>query len=193
MPVEQMYAIELVAATPPQETTTQVTREAAPPVVKATEEARVLKPTPKSPPKTPPVKVEKPVESPPKLTSTTSTVQPLPGQEARGGQNILNVSIPGFESRHAAYLRNVVEQLMKRFGTQVRPGNPVATVRFRIQADGSASEIRMEHPSRSPAFNLDALAAVEAVGRQKLFGALPEELDQLEISFTFTPGTPGKN
>ena len=88
-------------------------------------------------------------------------------------------------------LRNIVEEVYRRWE---RPrGNAAlrAEVSFLILRDGTVREIRLARGSGSFSFDLSAQGAVEAAGSNKAFGPLPDgyPADVLPVSFYFTPRT----
>lgn len=182
------YAVELVAAPAPAPKT-RAAPEATPapppeppaPPVKAPAK---VKTAPVAPPKTKPRPVETHEEPRPK-TSTTAT--PLPGETPSTGTDVANVKTPGLAFPYPEYLRNIVNQVYKRWGS---PSTPLrAELRFYIHRDGSISDIGFVQRSGNFSFDLDAQGAVEAAGNSHAFGPLPDgwEADILPVTFYFQP------
>lgn len=186
-----VYAVELVAAPAP-----TVTPRAAP-------EATPRPPAPEPPPREPapkPPKSAPPKPAPPRPAvsgpaepnpRTAPPVQPLPGESPSTGSDAVTVSVPGIEFPFPEYLRNIVQEVYRRWE---RPrGNTAlrAEVSFLILRDGRVREIRLTRPSGSFSFDLLAQGAIEAAGTGQAFGTLPDgyPADVLPVSFYFTPRT----
>lgn len=185
-----VYAVELVAAPAP------------PPDVKPAPEAAprpapeppappkpAVKPAPAKPtPKPPTTQPPKPTEPTPRSTPTTT---PLPGETPSTGADAVTVSTPGLAFPFPDYLRNIVQEVYRRWD---RPrGNSAlrSEVSFLILRDGSVKGITLTRASGSFAFDLSAQGAVEAAGTAGAFGRLPDgyPADVLPVAFYFTPRT----
>lgn len=188
-----VYAVELVAAPAP-----APAAKPAPDVVNRppAEEPAPNKPAPAPKPTDKPAPPKpKPTEKPPEKTEpnprSTPTNAPLPGEKPSTGNDIVNVSIPGMQFPFPEYLRNIVQEVYRRWD---RPsGNAAlrAEVSFLIMRDGAVREIKLTHPSGSFSFDLSAQGAIEAAGSAGAFGTLPEgwQADVLPVAFYFTPRT----
>jgi periplasmic protein TonB len=128
---------------------------------------------------------EKPAEEKPKEPEPPKG--PEPKADSPGGEN-LNVNMEGREFPYPAYLENIITQLYRHFRWS---GNPKlqAEVAFAINRDGSVGSITVSRKSGDFNFDMEAMAAVEQVGRRGLFGALPEGWvdDRLWVRFRFLP------
>lgn len=198
-PSAPVYAVELVAApmpTPSRRPAPEaVSRPAAPPEPAA--------PAPKPVAKATPVPAPKASAKPkPAAASTTaddtrrepaprsqSQVTPAPGETPSTGSDAVTVKTPGLQFAYPEYLRNIVAQVYSRWD---RPGGNAALraeVSFFILRDGSVRDIRFVTPSGNFSFDLSAQGAIEAAGKAKAFGPLPDgyEADVLPVSFFFTP------
>lgn len=185
-----VYAVELVAAPAPPPDVKPAPEAAprpapeppAPP--KPSVKPAPAKPTPKPPTTTPP----KPTEPTPRNTPPTT---PLPGETPSTGADAVTVSTPGLAFPFPDYLRNIVQEVYRRWE---RPrGNSAlrSEVSFLILRDGSVREIKLTRASGSFAFDLSAQGAVEAAGAAGAFGPLPDgyPADVLPVAFYFTPRT----
>ncbi len=185
-----VYAVELVAAPAPPPDVKPAPEAAprpapeppAPP--KPTAKPTPAKPTPKPPTTQPP----RPTEPTPRNTPTTP---PLAGETPSTGADAVTVSTPGLAFPFPDYLRNIVQEVYRRWD---RPrGNSAlrSEVSFLILRDGSVREIKLTRPSGSFAFDLSAQGAVEAAGAAGAFGPLPDgyPADVLPVAFYFTPRT----
>lgn len=183
-----VYAVELVAA-PAQPATAR-------PAPEATPRPPAEPPVPVKPPPKPP----KPAPEAPKAPTAQRTEPnppakskqaPLPGETPSTGQDAVTVSTPGLQFPYPDYLRNIVQEVYRRW--QRPPGNSTlrAEVSFLILRDGGVREIRLTRPSGSFSFDLSAQGAIEAAGTTGAFGPLPDgyPADVLPVSFYFTPRT----
>lgn len=183
-PLGPVYAVNLVAApalTQPAPSVEATPRPPAPlegtaPIEPPSRTAKV----PPAPPKSRP--------TPRTETAPPSAVQPLPG-EVGTGSDVANLSTPGAEFPYPEYLRNIVNQIYRRWNRPL--GSPAlrAEVTFLILRDGTVREIAVANRSRSYSFDLGAQGAVEAAGNARAFGPLPEGFkgDVLQISLWFVP------
>lgn len=184
------YAVELVAAPapPPQEKPAPeaVTRPPA-------EEPAPNQPAPKidkpAPPK--PTPTAKPPEKAEPNPKTTAPTKPLPGETPSTGSDAVTVSTPGLAFPYPDYLRNIVQEVYRRWDRPLGNAALRAEVSFLILRDGSVREIRLTKPSGTFSFDLAAQGAIEAAGSSGAFGALPDgwPADVLPVSFYFTPRT----
>lgn len=166
------------------------------------------KPQPKPEPK-PAAKPPTPAPTPAKKPEPTKTAEssksgsasrapnkPVVGPNARadspGGENI-DVDIDGAEFPFPGYLENVILQI-NRYFRWTGACNLTARIGFYIRDDGSVQSPRVIQGSGNREFDRAALRAIEMVGTNKQFGALPEQftLDRLGISYTFDPPCAGR-
>ncbi|MBL8976848.1 MAG: TonB C-terminal domain-containing protein [Gemmatimonadetes bacterium] len=183
-----VYAVELVAAPAPRPDQRPAPEaQPRPPAPEPAPTRPNPKPTP-APPKPQPAKPPAATEPNPRTTPRT---EPLPGEAPSTGNDAVTVSTPGLAFAYPEYLRNIVEEVYRRWE---RPrGNAAlrAEVSFLILRDGTVREIRLARGSGSFSFDLSAQGAVEAAGSNKAFGPLPDgyPADVLPVSFYFTPRT----
>lgn len=122
------------------------------------------------------------------VPKNTPLAQAGGGPTGDKGTDPATVKTEGLDFPYPAYLNNIVNQVIARFRPDDR--RPLtAEVSFLIHRDGSVSEVRITKSSPSYAYNLEAKGAVEAVGRVKGFGPLPDGFkdDALPVIFTFSP------
>lgn len=191
-----VYKVDLVAApagprsvgqVQPATTPTPPTPEAPVPksaVTEAAEKVPVKAPPPRRAPPRPATQVPNAVSAKPNAPA------PRAGGGATGGQgtDVANVHSDGIAFPYPAYLNNIANQVILNF----EKGNLPALscdVYFQIHRDGSVSGIEVRRRSGSTLFDIEARGAVEAAGRARAFGPLPEGFrdDVLPVIFTFTP------
>lgn len=187
-----VYAVNLVAAPAPTERK-RIAREAVP--TPPREKPAPVKPRPTPPPKAPPKPEPKPPapsepdrEPPP---PTAAPVTPAEGETPSTGTDAVTIKTPGLEFPYPEYLRNIVNQIYRRWDREEAQGNRFAEISFMIRRDGSVHDIRFVTPSGSFAFDLSAQGAIEAAGNAQAFGQLPDgfEADVLPVFFYFKPAT----
>lgn len=185
-PLGPVYAVNLVAAPAPRQPAPAVEATPRPPA-----------PVERTAPIERPSRTAKAAPAPSRSRPTARTeaappsaMQPLPGEVGTGG-DVANLSTPGAEFPHPEYLRNIVNQIYRRWNRPL--GSPAlrAEVTFLILRDGTVREITVANRSRSYSFDLGAQGAVEAAGNARAFGPLPEGFkgDVLQISLWFVPRT----
>jgi periplasmic protein TonB len=183
-----VYAVELIAAPAPAPKA-RLAPEAIPTPPK--EEPAPVKSTPAPAEKTVPVpKPRTPTpapenrEAPPK---TRSQAQPLPGETPSTGTDVANLKTPGLEFPYPEYLRNLVNEILRRFNPQNT--NLRASVGFYITRDGTIRDLRFLQRSGSFGFDLEAQGAIEAAANAHAFGPLPDGWpnDVLYIVYDFEP------
>ena len=191
-PSPPVYAVELVAAPAP--APKQRLAPEATPTPPPEEPPAPVTSTPKPAEKTVPVteKPKPPVEPRPKTdpapkTSTPET--PAPGETPSTGRDATTISTPGLDFPFPEYLRNIMNQIYRRWR---RPTGNVALraeILFLIRRDGSVADVRFVKRSGNFSYDLDAQGAIEAAGNARAFGPLPDGWpnDVLPISFYFEP------
>ncbi len=99
----------------------------------------------------------------------------------------LNVRIEGLRRDYPAYYNNIISE-MDRCIRWRGAEDLEAKVYFVINRDGSVSGVDILEPSRSIAFDIQAMSAAECAGRPNGLGPLPEALgfDRLRVGFTIT-------
>lgn len=186
-----VYAVELVAAPAP------------PPEQKPAPEAAPRPPAEEPAPAKPPPKPPKPAPAPPKPVTpkppapteanprTTPRTAPLPGETPSTGNDAVTVSTPGLQFPYPEYLRNIVQEVYRRWERPLGNAALRAEVSFLLLRDGSVREIKLTRSSGSFSFDLSAQGAIEAAGTNRSFGPLPDgyPADVLPVSFYFTPRT----
>ncbi len=181
-----VYNVELVAA--PRAATVAAAPVAAPPPAapKVTP-----KPTPAAKPvpvkAKPPTKVDPKTEpAPPPKTST-----PLaPGETPGAGTDVADVRVTdGRQFPDPTYLRNLTNEILRRWARPVGSNALEAEVTFTIMRDGSVRDIRVIRTSRSYSFDLEAQGAIEKAAEDLAFGPLPKvwPADILQVAFLFRP------
>jgi periplasmic protein TonB len=191
-PVESgppVYAVELVAA-PALAPEEKPAPEAAPRPPVADDPAPVA-PTPKSVPAPPQPPAKTPLEKTEPTPRTTPRTAPLPGETPSTGSDAVTVSTPGLQFPYPEYLRNIVQEVYRRWERPFGNAALRAEVSFLILRDGSVREIKLTRPSGSFSFDLSAQGSIESAGSNRSFGPLPDgyPADVLPVSFYFTPRT----
>jgi periplasmic protein TonB len=184
-----VYAVELVAA-PAQPPDQKPAPEAVtrPPVAEPAPTKPAPKPEKPAPPKPKPIPQPQKAEPTPKASAPTT---PLPGETPSSGSDAVTVSTPGLAFPYPEYLRNIVQEVYRRWQRPLGNAALRAEVSFLILRDGTVHEIRLTRASGSFSFDLSAQGAIEAAGTAGAFGPLPEgwPADVLPVSFYFTPRT----
>jgi protein TonB len=182
-----VYAVELVAAPAPTVTTRPapeaVPRPPADPPVPTQPPPKPPKPAPEAPKPAPP----RTEPNPPSRARET----PLPGETPGTGQDAVTVSTPGLQFPYPDYLRNIVQEVHRRWQRPFGNAALRAEVSFLLLRSGGVREIRLTRPSGSFSFDLSAQGAIEAAGATGAFGPLPDDYpaDVLPVTFYFTPRT----
>src|SRR3989454_12726391 len=119
---------------------------------------------------------------------TTSKTAPLPGETPSTGNDVASVSTEGVEFPFPEYLQNIVGQVLRRWPRPLQSTPLEAEVSFLVHRDGSVSDLQFIKRSGNFTFDLEAQGAVEAAGRFKAFGPLPEgwTADVLFVRFYFS-------
>lgn len=136
--------------------------------------------------------VERPQTETPKVQAETpppEEPEPEPARTEEVGEEPVNVQLDGASFAFPAYLNNIIRQV-NRYWRPPSDGRALsAEVSFVIHRDGSVSDIEWIRRSGSPSFDLVARGAVEAAGRDRAFGPLPDAYprDALRVSFFFDP------
>lgn len=110
------------------------------------------------------------------------------GPKGGAGADVATVQTEGVVFPYDGYIDNIARQLMLRFEpADKRPLTVI--VRFVIHRDGSVKDFSVRKSSGSFGFDNEARGAVEAAGRSRAFGKLPEGFsdDVLPVTFTFAP------
>lgn len=198
------YEIELVSPPP--------ARQAEEPEA-ATEELVVERPDPEPTPPEPEVEEIVPVEDPdpepeverdPPREEPTPEEEPevaeeevvaaapdAPEEEAEESGEGLEIRIEGLRRDYPEYYNNIIRQIQRCFRWR-DGGRWETTVRFDINREGVAENIRFESRSGNAAFDFESMGAVDCAGNGR-FGPLPDDLpyDRFPIRFSFRPmGSP---
>lgn len=198
-PAPLVYAVELVAAPLPTNARRLAPEAVARPTPPAPE-APASKPAPgKAPDATAPLKpgARPAAPTPPATPSTAASTEkapptrsqaaPLPGETPGTGSDVANVRIPGIEFPYPDYLRNIMNEILKRW---TQPTSRLrAEVAFLILKDGTVTDIRFIKRSGNFTFDLEAQGAIESAGNARAFGPLPDGWDAnvLPVTFVFEP------
>jgi outer membrane biosynthesis protein TonB len=188
-PLPPTYAVRLVAAPAPD----QETRKAPEAFERPAEERPAPVPAAKPPPRSSAVSRAAP---PPTQDNTrreaaartTSANQPLPGERPSTGNDVATVSTEGVTFPHPEYLRNLVQEVLRRWKRPEGSTALEAEVSFLVHRDGSVSALDIIHRSGVYEFDIEALGAIESAGRSGAFGSLPTDWtpDVLFVRFYFT-------
>lgn len=178
-PPPQTYSVKLVA--PAADEAPQ--REQPRPAETAEEEHR--------PPPPRPTEEEKPETEVPTTTEEKPTPEPskAPARAPEEGEDPVNVQLEGATFSHPKYLANIIRQVHRYWREPTGREQLRAEISFVIHRDGSVSDIRWVRRSGDLRFDIEARGAVEAAGRARAFGPLPEDYprDRLRVSFFFDP------
>ena len=190
-PSPPVYAVNLVAAPAP--APKQRLAPEATPSPPAPEPPAPAKTTPKVPVKKVPVPPKKEqIEPTPRRDPTPKTSAPetpAPGETPSTGRDATTVKTPGLDCPYPEYLRNVENQIYRRWA---RPTGNVALraeISFLITRDGTVRAIQFVTRSGNFSYDLEAQGAIEAAANAHAFGPLPDgwQADVLPISFYFEP------
>ncbi len=186
-PMGTVYAVNLVAAPAPSETRRPIAEALPQPVERTAPIEQPSRTAPVPPAPTPTVPQPKREAAP----QTASTATPIAGETPSTGSDVANVSTPGAEFPYPEYLRNIVNEIYRRWQRPAGPQSLRTEVSFLILRDGTVREIRVSGRSRSLSFDLSAQGAVEAAANARAFGPLPEGFrsDVLAIALSFQPRT----
>jgi len=159
------------------------TRQDPQPAERAEEEHR---PPPPEPTERPKPETERPttVEETPEPEAATE-----PARAEEEGEEAVNVQTEGATFAFPDYLENIIRQVNRYWRPPTSGRRLRAELTFVIRRDGSVSEIEWVRRSGDGAFDLEARGAVEAAGRARAFGPLPDDYprDRLKVSFYFDP------
>jgi protein TonB len=199
-PSPPVYAIDLVAAPLPAPKQ-RLAPEAQP--VASPEPPAPVKPAPKPDTKTAPVKQPKPEPKPQPskrppsegkpstepAPKTSAPETPAPGETPSTGRDAATVKTPGLEFPFPEYLRNIANQIYRRWARPTGNVRLRAEIFFLVHRDGTVSDIRFVNRSGNFSYDLEAQGAIEAAGSARAFGPLPDGWtnDVLPISFFFEP------
>ena len=149
----------------------------------------------------------RPTETEVREREPTPTPEPTPAREAEtrkkpeleptqppaaaeeSGEEAVNVQLDGAVFAFPEYLENIVRQINRYWRRPTGGRHLRAEIVFTIHTDGSISDLGWLYKSGDAAFDLEAQGAVEAAGRSRAFGPLPQAYprDRLRVSFYFDP------
>lgn len=175
------YQVKLVAAAAQRAPEREVP---SPP--EQTEERRERKPEPEPEDEREPEPEPEPAEQ--EAPPAPPQQEPAKSQETEGTESV-NVELEGAVFPYPGYLENIIRQVNRYWRPPEDKRALRAELSFVIHRDGTVSDIRWIHRSGDPVFDLEARGAIEAAGRNKAFGPLPQKYprDRLRVSFFFDP------
>lgn len=143
------------------------------------------------PPPEPAPEEEKPETEAPTVVEEEPVPEPTrePARAAEEGEEAVNVQLDGRTFPFPEYLNNIIRQV-QRYWRPPGGGRALrAEIVFTIGEDGSVTDMEWKQRSGDAAFDLEARGAIEAAGRARAFGPLPEGYprDHLRVSFFFDP------
>ena len=187
VPDPTIYSVELVAAPPKSDAVWAPAAPAPSPIAPPTVTPKAVKKAIKAPVK--PANVD-PKSQPAPSTKTTNT--PVPGATPSTGTDVDNVRVEGRAFPHPEYLRNLMNEILRRWARPAGAAALEAEVSFTIFRDGSVRDIKVVRGSRSYGFDLEAQGAIEQAAAARAFGPLPKDWpsDILQVAFLFTPRKP---
>jgi len=141
------------------------------------------KPKPKPPE---PEKPSNPLAEPAEEDKPAASTAPASPEGRESGEGI-NVRLEGVRRDYPEYYNNIIRQIVRCFRWQGQ-GSWETMVYFEIGRDGTVSDLAVMAPSGNPAFDIEAMGAVECAGQGR-FGSLPRDLpwDVLPVQFRFSP------
>lgn len=115
-----------------------------------------------------------------------------PARAAEKGEEEVNIDLEGRscpELLGPGYCENITRQVLRHWRRPTGGRALSAELSFVIEEDGSVSEIEWKRRSGDASFDLEARGAIEAAGRRRAFGPLPDRypLDRLRVTFFFDP------
>ncbi len=186
-----VYAVNLVAAPAP--APKQRLAPEATPTPPAPEPPAPVKSSAKVPlAKIPTPRPRENVEPTPRHDPTPKTSAPeapAPGETPSTGRDATTVKTPGLDFPYPEYLRNVENQIYRRWARPVGNAALRAEISFMIARDGTVRNIQFVTRSGSFSYDLEAQGAIESAATSRAFGPLPDgwQADVLPISFYFEP------
>ncbi|MFQ5746380.1 MAG: TonB C-terminal domain-containing protein [Gemmatimonadota bacterium] len=114
-----------------------------------------------------------------------------PARSPEEGEEAVNVQLDGATFAYPEYLQNIIRQVYRYWRRPAGARTLRAEVWFVIERDGSVSDIGWIRRSGDVTFDLEARGAVEAAGRTRAFGPLPETYprERLRVNFFFDPAS----
>lgn len=143
------------------------------------------------PPPPEPSPKRKPETERPKTVEEREVAEPSkePARAREEGEEAVNVQLPGANFAFPRYLENIIRQVQRYWRPPTGGRHLRAEISFVIHRDGSVSDLEWIRRSGVASFDLEARGAIEAAGRAKAFGPLPDDYprDRLRVSFFFDP------
>lgn len=192
-PPPQVYRVQLVAAprAAPVREVPVPERSQAEPELKRTVRQVETRPVPvetprKEPPPPEPEEEKEPVEE--KRETAPAEPPAAPPEQATRGVDV-PVRLEGAPFPYPVYLENIIIQIKRHWRPPSGARQFRAELAFTIMPDGSVEDVAWVRRSGNPGFDLEARGAIEAAGRRRAFGPLPDGYpgDQLRVSFFFDP------
>lgn len=188
----RVYRVELIAAPRPAPVRTVPVPERPTPRP-AEETARrpvETKPKPEAAPRkeTRPADADKEEKTAEPEPAVVEEQPAAPPEQAVGGSDV-PVRLEGAPFPYPEYLANIIVQIKRHWRPPTGGQQLKAELAFTILEDGSVEDVVWVRRSGNPAFDLEARGAIEAAGRRRAFGDLPEgyPADHLRVSFFFDP------
>jgi len=197
-PVPDFIVFEIELISPP-------AAELGEPTMAPPEELVIERPTdpvPEPQEETPPLAIEEetPVDQPPEPEATVAPpdvelvdepeppTSPNPDPDVETPGEDLNVRMEGIRRDYPEYYNNIIRQMQRCFRWRGEV-DLRATVYFVINRDGTVSDVDLLEPSRSIAFDIEAMGAAECAGMPGRLGPLPDELpfERFPVVFYFEP------
>ncbi len=155
-------------------------------------QAKPTKPLPPAAKATPaPPKNPQPAPQPTKATSgeTAGLKMAMTSVENKAGTSSITVADSAFGERYAFYVRQLTQKVAQQWFTQTLDGGAQGhrvTISFRVERDGTPSQIAIAKPSGDP--TLDA-SAMRALQRIDTFGPLPDGYSGsfINVQYYFEP------
>ena len=143
------------------------------------------------PPPDPAPEREKPETETPTVVEEEPRPEPdrEPARADEAGEEPVNVQLDGRTFPFPEYLNNIIRQVQRYWRPPTGGRALRAEIVFTIGEDGSVTDIEWKQRSGDASFDLEARGAIEAAGRSRAFGPLPEGYprDRLRVSFFFDP------
>jgi hypothetical protein len=189
-----VYRVDLVAAPAGPRSIGQVQPASAPapkaeaPVPRSAQSRT----TESTPVRTPPRRTPPPpaTQVPNAASAKAGAPAPKAGGGATGGTgtDVANIQTAGIEFPFPNYINNIANQILVNFDPSDKRAL-LCEVFFQIQRNGSVTGFEFRRRSGSSLFDIEARGAVEAAGRSRAFGPLPDGFsdDVLPVIFTFSP------
>jgi protein TonB len=138
-----------------------------------------------------PPKHPQPVVQPTKATSgeTAGLKMAMTSVENKAGTSSTTVADSAFGERYAFYVRQLTQKVAQQWYTQTLDGGAQGhrvTISFRVERDGTPSQIAIAKPSGDPTLDASALRALQRIDT---FGPLPDGYSGsfINVQYYFEP------